>query len=108
MFFECDVKEIVKANIKERFEAHKIALEKGWETINEVRKAENMNNIDGLDVLSFSLGSVLYDVNTGTYYTPNTGEVRSNDNTTNGNEIKENGEEVVEENNISKGGGKVE
>ena len=102
MFFECDVKEIVKANIKDRYEAHKIAIEKGWSTINEVRKAENMNYIEGLDVLNFSLGSVLYDVNTHTYYTPNTGEVRENITTTEENEIKENGE-VVEQNN-SEGG----
>ena len=102
MFFECDVKEIVKANIKDRYEAHRIAIEKGWTTINEVRKAENMNYIKGLDVLNFSLGSVLYDVNTHTYYTPNTGEVRENTATTEENEIKENGN-VVEENNS--GGG---
>lgn len=102
MFFECDVKEIVKANIKDRYEAHKIAIEKGWATINEVRKAENMNYLEGLDVLNFSLGSVLYDVNTHTYYTPNTGEVRENITTTEENEIKENGE-VVEQNN-SEGG----
>lgn len=107
MFFECDVKEIVKANIKERFEAHRIAIEKGWETINEVRKAENMNYIEGLDVLNFSLGSVLYDVNTQTYYTPNTGEVRSNDTTDVDNEMKEN-ENVVKENTSEGGEGEVE
>lgn len=103
MFFECDVKEIVKANIKDRYEAHRIAIEKGWTTINEVRKAENMNYIEGLDVLNFGLGSVLYDINTHTYYTPNTGEVRGNINATEGNEIKENGN-VVEENNQVEGG----
>lgn len=39
---------------------------------NEIRRAENMNDIEGLDVIDFGLGSVLYDINTHTYYTPNT------------------------------------
>ena len=35
------------------------------------------NDIDGLDVIDFGLGSVLYDVKTKTYYTPNTNESNS-------------------------------
>jgi hypothetical protein len=31
-----------------------------------------MNYIDGMDVLNVGLGAVLFDVNTQTYYTPNT------------------------------------
>lgn len=72
MFFEFDVKEIVRANIKERYEAYGKALKDGWKTINEVRREENENAIDGMDVLNLGLGAVLYDVNTHTYYTPNT------------------------------------
>lgn len=72
MFFEFDVKEILRANIKERYEAYGKALQDGWKTINEVRKEENMNDIEGMDVLSLGLGDVLYDVKNGTYYTPNT------------------------------------
>lgn len=71
-FFGFDVKEIIKANIKERYEAYEKALTNGWKTINEVRKEENMNYIDGMDVLNVGLGAVLFDVNTQTYYTPNT------------------------------------
>ena len=71
-FFEVDVKEIVKANIKERYEVYKLAKECGFMTKNEMRRSENMNEIDGLDVVDLGLGAVLYDVNTGTYYTPNT------------------------------------
>lgn len=73
-FFEVDVKEIVKANIKERYEVYKMAKEIGMMTKNELRRSENMNEIEGLDVIDFGLGSVLYDINTHTYYTPNTGE----------------------------------
>lgn len=74
-FFEFDVKEILKASIKERYEAYKIAKEIGLKTLNELRRDENLNDIEGLDVIDFGLGSVLYDTNTHTYYTPNTGDV---------------------------------
>ena len=75
MFFEFDVKEVLRTNIKERYEAYSMALKSGIKTINEIRKMENDNYIEGMDVLSFNLGSVLYDVNTHQYYTPNTDTV---------------------------------
>ena len=75
-YFEFDVKEILRANIKERYEAYKIAKEIGLKTINELRNDENLNYIEGLDVIDFGLASVLYDVNTKQYYTPNTGAVQ--------------------------------
>lgn len=71
-FFEFDVKEIIKANIKERYEVYRMAKEIGFMSKNEMRRAENMNDIEGLDVIDFGLGSVLYDINNHTYYTPNT------------------------------------
>lgn len=71
-FFEFDVKEIIKANIKERYEVYRLAKECGFMTKNEMRQSENMNEIDGLDVVDLGLGAALYDVNTHTYYTPNT------------------------------------
>ena len=70
--FEFDVKEIIRASIKERYESYKLAKETGFMTINEIRRAENMNYIEGLDVVNVGLGAVLYDTNTHTYYTPNT------------------------------------
>lgn len=73
MFFEFDVKEIVRASLKERYEAYKLAKETGFMTLNEIRRAENMEYIEGLDVVNVGLGAVLYDTNTHTYYTPNTG-----------------------------------
>ena len=75
-YFEFDVKEIVRANIKERYEAYKIAKEIGLKTLNELRRDENLNDIEGLDVVDFGLGSVLYDVNSHQYYTPNTGDIK--------------------------------
>lgn len=72
MFFEFDVKETLRVNIKERYEAYKLAKECGFMTINEIRHAENMNRIEGMDVINVGLASVLYDTNTHKYYTPNT------------------------------------
>lgn len=70
-FFEIDVKEIIKATIKERFEAYKLAKDTGLMSINELRSWESMNPIEGMDVIAFNLGDVLYDTNEHTYYTPN-------------------------------------
>ena len=74
-FFEFDTKEIIKATLKERYEAYKTAKDTGFITINEIRRMENMNYIEGLDVVNVGLGAVLYDINTHTYYTPNTGAI---------------------------------
>lgn len=72
MFFEFDVKEIIRASLKERYDAYKLAKETGFMTLNEIRKAENMEYVEGLDVVNVGLGAVLYDINTHKYYTPNT------------------------------------
>lgn len=74
MFFTFDVKEIIKANITERYQAYKLAKEVGLMTINEMRKEENMNFIEGLDVINVGLGAVLYDTNKHEYYVPNKNE----------------------------------
>lgn len=75
LYFDFDVKEIIKANVKERMEALKLAKEIGLKTINEMRREENLNYVEGLDVINVGLGAVLYDTNTHTYYTPNTDTV---------------------------------
>lgn len=74
LFFEFDVKEIIKANITERYNAYKTAKETGFMTLNEIRRMENMNYVEGLDVVNVGLGAVLYDTDTHQYFTPNTGE----------------------------------
>ena len=74
-FFEFDVKEIVKTSLRERYEAYKLAKETGFMTLNEIRRAENMEWIEGLDVVNVGLGAVLYDTNRHVYYTPNTDTV---------------------------------
>lgn len=74
-FFEFDVKEIIRADLMERYQAYKLAKETGFMTLNEIRRAENMNWIEGLDVVNVGLGAVLYDTNKHVYYTPNTDTV---------------------------------
>lgn len=72
-FFEFDVKEIIRANLKDRYEAYKLAKETGFMSLNEIRRAENMDYVEGLDCVNVGLGAVLYDFKTHKFYTPNTG-----------------------------------
>ena len=76
-FFEFDVKEIIKADIKSRYEVYRMSKECQMTTINERRRMENMNEIEGGDVIDLGLGAVFFDVNTQTYYTPNTNATSS-------------------------------
>lgn len=93
-FFEFDVKEIIRANLKERYEAYKLAKETGFMTLNEIRRAENLDDIDGLDVINVGLGAVLYSATTHTYFTPNT------DSTTDLNQTDQNIQHVIEDKEI--------
>ncbi len=74
-FFAFDTKEMLKSDLRSRFEAYKLALDGGWMTKNEARYFENMDEIDGLDTINMGLGSVLFDTNKGTYFVPNTGAI---------------------------------
>lgn len=74
-FFEFDVKEIIRTSLKDRYESYKLAKETGFMTLNEIRRAENMEHVEGLDVVNVGLGAVLYDVDKHIYYTPNTDTV---------------------------------
>lgn len=87
-FFEFDVKEIIKADIKSRYEVYRMSKECQMTTINERRRMENMNDIEGGDVIDLGLGAVLYDVNTHTYYTPNTNETSSGGSDNSGADVK--------------------
>ena len=79
MYFDFDVKEILKANPKERAETYKLYKEIGLKTINEMRREEDMNDIEGLDVINVGLGAVLYDAKNHVYYTPNTDTITDPD-----------------------------
>ena len=94
-FFAFDIKEITKANLKERYEAHNIALTGGWKNRNEIRYEENLDEVDGLDTYNMTLGAVLYDPKTKTYFVPNTGQVKEEGKNTEKDEKNEqNGENI--------------
>lgn len=76
-YFKFDMEEMTRVSAKERYEAYSIAKNTGFMTLNEIRKAENMEFIEGLDVINVGLGAVLYDTNKQVYYTPNTDTVSS-------------------------------
>ena len=76
-YWAFDIKEITKASTIERYEAYKLAKDCGFMTKNEMRYAENMNNIEGLDVIDVGLASVLFNTETKEYYTPNTNSTKS-------------------------------
>lgn len=74
-YFEFDTREITRGNIKERYEAYKVAVETGWISKNEIRYLEDYDSIEGLDVITLNLANVVFDINTGKYYTPNTNAI---------------------------------
>lgn len=76
-YFQFDVKELTKASVKERFEAYRMALDSGIKTVNEIRTDESLESLEGMDVLKGSLGSIYYDIGSKSYFTPNTGQVQS-------------------------------
>lgn len=78
-FFSFDKREVLKAGLKERYESYKVASEIGVLTKNEIRESENLEPIDGMDVVSMGLGDVIFDVKSKEYFTPNTGATKTFD-----------------------------
>lgn len=74
-YFAPDFTELAKASIKERYEAHRIAITSGFKTRNEVRYEEGYDALEGLDMIDLSLGSVLLNPENGKIYTPNTNQM---------------------------------
>ncbi|HOA82068.1 MAG TPA: phage portal protein, partial [Defluviitaleaceae bacterium] len=70
-YFAFDTKEMLKGDIKERFEAYKTAIESNFMQIDEVRYMEDLPAL-GIDWIKLGLDSVLYNPKTGEIYTPNT------------------------------------
>lgn len=70
-YFAFDTKEMLKGDIKERFEAYKTGIDANFLQIDEVRFMEDLPAL-GLNWIKLSLDSVLYDIVTKRIYTPNT------------------------------------
>ncbi len=74
LYFAFDTKEIIKGDIKTRFEAYKIALDSNLMQIDEVRYLENLEPL-GLDnFIKLGLQDVLLNTKTKQIYTPNTNQ----------------------------------
>jgi len=74
-YWAFDTKELLKGDMKERFDAYKTALDANFMQIDEVRYAEDMKPL-GLNWIKIGLQDVLYDPITKTVYTPNTNQTR--------------------------------
>lgn len=72
-YWAFDTKELLKGDMKERFDAYKTALDANFMQIDEVRYAEDMEPL-GLSWIKIGLQDVLYDPKTKTVYTPNTNQ----------------------------------
>ncbi|WP_342045979.1 phage portal protein [Bacillus sp. OTU530] len=70
-YFSVDTSELLKGDIAKRFGAYKVAVEAGWISKNEIRYIENLEPIEGLDIVTMSLGEVIYDIKSKKYFTPN-------------------------------------
>lgn len=70
-YWAFDTKELLKGDMKERYEAYKTALDANFMGIDEVRYAEDMEPL-GLSWIRLGLQDVLYDPKTKQIYTPNT------------------------------------
>jgi HK97 family phage portal protein len=77
MYFTFDSSEVTRATARERYEAYQVAKNTGFLTVNEIRRMENLSDIEGMDVINVGLSAVLYDIHSKTYYNPNSGTTGS-------------------------------
>lgn len=89
-YWAFDTKELLKGDMKERFEAYKTALGANFMQIDEVRYAEDMEPL-GMTWVKLGLQDVLYDPKTKQIYTPNTNKTSVMGKETAENNLKTNG-----------------
>ena len=73
MYFVVDTAELLKGDIRSRYEAYRIGLEANFLQPDEVRYKEDMPPL-GLNFIKLGLNDVLYDPVSKTFYTPNTNQ----------------------------------
>lgn len=77
MEFKIDTNGLLRTSTKERYDAYAVGIKSGFLSRNDVRRKENMDVIEGLDLYSYSLADVLYDPKSKTYQIFNKGEIAS-------------------------------
>lgn len=70
--FDIDTSELLRINANERYAMYQMAIDKGILTTDEVRQMENLPVLD-MPYLKLGLGDVLYNINNGSIFVPNTG-----------------------------------
>ena len=70
-YFAVDTSDLLKGDIKKRFEAYKLGLQSNFLQIDEVRYRENLKPL-GFNYIKLGLNDVLLDPKTNIIYTPNT------------------------------------
>lgn len=75
-YFAFDTKEMLKGELKDRFEAYKMGIDANFLQPDEVRYMEDMEPL-GLSFIKLGLDTVLYNPKTGEIYTPNTNKVQN-------------------------------
>lgn len=80
--FDIDTSELLRINANERYAMYQMAIDKGILTTDEVRQMENLPVLD-MPYLKLGLGDVLYNINDGSIFVPNTGAtINSKENNT--------------------------
>jgi HK97 family phage portal protein len=69
-YFDFDVSDLTKADIKTRYEAYAIGYKNRFLQISEIRKMENLSDID-IPFFMMGLNDVLYDPESGDIFIPN-------------------------------------
>ena len=77
LYWAFDTKELLKGNFKDRMEGYKAAIDSKVMMPSEARFIEDMEQIEGLDIIPMGLADVIFDVKTQTYFTPNTRTITS-------------------------------
>jgi len=76
LYYAFDTKEMLKGDIKERFEAYKTGIDANFLGIDEVRFMENLP-FWGIEWIKLGLDSVLFNPKTHEIYTPNTNSTQN-------------------------------
>lgn len=77
-YFAHDTKEMLKGDIKDRFEAYKTAIDANFMGVDEVRFMEDLPAL-GINWIKLGLDSVLYNPKTKEIYTPNNNATQNMD-----------------------------
>lgn len=60
-YVEHDADAVIRGDIKSRYDAYAVAIDKGWMSPNDVLEEENENTVDGLDYYHVSPNAILVD-----------------------------------------------